>query len=117
MSDRERADDYRVTCLVADHCAAAMALAKRDRLFDDMEAWVVADAEFNKLETAYRENLTTALAAARREEREACMAAQCSYCREGVPYDDQARRHRDGCDVLYECGAAAIRARGEEKQG
>jgi hypothetical protein len=48
--------------LMADHCAAAMALAKRDRLLDSADAWVAADDEFNKLETAFRDNLRTALA-------------------------------------------------------
>jgi hypothetical protein len=53
--------------LIADHCAAAMALAKRDRLIDSdaawfaTDAWVAADDEFNKLETAFRDNLRTAL--------------------------------------------------------
>lgn len=55
--------------LMADHCAAAMALAKRDRIMDaedgglPTDAWIAADNEFNKLETAFRDNLQAALSA------------------------------------------------------
>lgn len=52
-----------VAKLVADHCAAAMALSVRDRETEDEDAWFVADDTFNKLEMAFRDNLATALSA------------------------------------------------------
>lgn len=60
--------DEVAAALFADHCAAAMALSKRDSgLRANIDAWVSADNEFNKLETAFRDNLRAALAATRGE--------------------------------------------------
>lgn len=112
QSDRERAE-------MAVEEAKALATAYADWL---KEPTTENTLKFLDCCGRVRDESTAALAAARREEREACRNAQCPECAAGnvpawVGGQLQHYTERGMIKTHILCAAAAIRARGEEKQG